>query len=113
MLNWVTVGGNKRKAVENVISASSSIEKKARTGNEFVSLEEAREILYENDNDWKKGYTCSSKGSRDNFDWCYYKNEMCNSKGGFMNSKYLQCKYLFALLTHMYYYVVVVCMKNV
>ena len=29
----------------------------------------------------KKGYHCTSKGSRENFDWCYYSKTMYNSKG--------------------------------
>ena len=80
MLNWVVSGG-KKKVVENINSRNCSNKGKGRIGNVFISSEEVREILCGNDNEWNKGYECSSKGFRDIFDWCYYNKIMCNSKG--------------------------------
>ena len=74
MLKWIINGGNK-KAVDNSPIRNDSIKGNGRTAHEI------REILDGNDNDWKKGYSCASKGSRENFDWCYYSKKMYNSKG--------------------------------
>ncbi len=74
MLKWVIKGGIK-KAIDNSAIKNDNISGKGRTGIKV------QEILCGNDNDWKKGYHCTSKGSRENFDWCYYSKTLYNSKG--------------------------------
>jgi len=69
------IKGGIKNAIDNSVIRNDSISGKGRTGIEV------QEILCGNDNDWKKGYHCTSKGSQENFDWCYYCKTRYNSKG--------------------------------
>jgi hypothetical protein len=56
MLKWAIKGGIK-KAIDNSAIKNDNISGKGRTGIKV------QEILCGNDNDWKKGCHCTSKGS--------------------------------------------------
>ena len=94
MDKWIEIGkGRKEKAPEkrSLDDSATKIVKVAKVGDEECCDEVVRNILAEKDPLWKKGFRCSSKQVAYEFDWCYFKHTMCNSKGNVFSFFVLMC----------------------